>query len=283
MIIETPREPAVTPLRYPGGKGRLTAFLRHVLAANNLGNATYIEPYAGGAGAALAMLTAGDVDSIVINDLDPAIHAFWFSAVHRNRELYARVSECEVSLEEWHRQREIYKRRDTTNLLELGFATLYLNRTNRSGVLNAGVIGGQSQSGTYRVGSRFYRETLLNRLNILNSLSGRITVTNFDGTALIERYAGLDSSFFYIDPPYFDKGSFLYMNSFIDKDHARLAQILQENRQVPWVLTYDDAPQIRDLFSSFRVDTYALKYSAHKAELKQELIIFSDDLVVPAT
>jgi DNA adenine methylase len=159
---------------------------------------------------------------------------------------------------------------------------LYLNRTNRSGVLNAGVIGGQKQEGTYTVGSRFYRETLLSRLDRIHQLSSRITVTAYDGLAAIREYAKLTDAFFYIDPPYFDKGSYLYLNSFKEDDHTALAELLGEYRDRHWILTYDDVPRIRELFSAFRHSTYALNYSAHKVELKQELIVFSDHLSLEA-
>jgi DNA adenine methylase len=275
------KRPKVSPLRYPGGKIALYPRLRELLRFNGLIGGTYVEPYAGGAGAALGLLLTGQVGRIVINDLDPAIFAFWQAVVSSPAEFAARIRLTAVTVEEWQRQKEIYCRGVNNSLMDYGFATFYLNRTNRSGVLNGGPIGGKSQSGTYKIDARFNKDSLLERVRLIGLYADRIEVRNEDGAAVIEEFASKESTFIYADPPYFEKAGSLYMNSFRYEDHAKLAQCLNRSRRSHWVLTYDDVPEIRRLYSERRSASIPLQYSAHKIVKVQELMVYSDSLAVP--
>jgi DNA adenine methylase len=274
-----PRRGAVrTPLRYPGGKTRLAGFLEYVLDRPYWRRATYVEPYAGGAGAALSLLHSGVVGRIVINDLDPCIYAFWKSAVHSSPHLLRMLERTPLTVGEWGRQREIYRTRDVTNPVELGFATFYLNRTNRSGVMNAGVIGGKAQHGTYKIDARYNKAELRDRLQWIGENAERIAVANRDGLDVIRKYVVAKKSFCYIDPPYYEKGSFLYLNSFSDEHHSELAVVLREARAARWVLTYDDVPEIRRLYRGLFQGTFDLPYSAHSATKTKERMVLSDSV-----
>lgn len=265
-----------TPLRYPGGKNRLTGFLRHVIQSGGWDQRTYAEPYAGGAGAAISLLIDCVVPRIAINDLDPAIFAFWKTATEDSAWMRERVQEVPLTLDEWGHQRRVYRGEVEATRRELGFATLYLNRTNRSGVMNAGVIGGKSQSGTYKIDARFNRASLAERIKVLGDLREQIDVTQEDGTTFIQRHFLADTSFVYADPPYFEKGSFLYLNAFDDAMHSALADVLNANTSAPWVLTYDDAPEIRRLYSGRFQGTFELPYSAHRsAQFAERMIVSS--------
>lgn len=267
-----------TPLRYPGGKTRLAGFLRKVIELDGSPARTYVEPYAGGGGAALSLLHDQVVDRVVINDLDPCMWAFWTSVVNNNTQFLKIFDETPVTLAEWHRQREVYRRRDHTDLsvLRLGFATFFLNRTNRSGIMNAGVIGGQKQVGTYKIDARFNREELRRKIKWIGTVRSKIQVENRDGVALLAETLENSMSFAYIDPPYFEKGSFLYMNSFEENDHALLATLLRDSREARWVLTYDDVPAIRKLYRGFYQGIFRLPYSAHTASNADERMVLSD-------
>ena len=275
-----------TPLRYPGGKTRLAGFLEYVLDRPHWRRATYVEPYAGGAGAALSLLHSGVVARVVINDLDPCMFAFWRAAVDEPATMLRLLDRTPLTVHEWERQREIYRQRDDSRLVELGFATFYLNRTNRSGVMNAGVIGGKAQQGKYKIDARYNKSELRSRLEWIGDNASRIRVSNTDGLDVIRRYAGMRKSFCYIDPPYFDKGSFLYMNSFAEQDHAALADVLRQARGARWVLTYDDVPDIRRLYRGLFQGTFDLPYSAHVVAKTKERMVLSDavaglDAVMP--
>lgn len=257
------------------------AFFDTVIKEHEWQNVVYIEPYAGGAGAALSLLLLEKVQSIVINDYDPSIYSFWLAIKEYNAEFIERVINTPVTVEEWERQKRIYKAADTSDRLSLGFATFFLNRTNRSGILNAGPIGGKQQLGEYKIDARYNKQSLIEKIKLIGLYSDRITVLNEDGVGVIERYAKDPGSFFYIDPPYFVKGADLYLNAFKLKDHRKLADVLNRHCDAKWLLSYDNERDIIDLYPDRQYRTFDLKYSAHHdSKIGSELMIFSDSVDV---
>lgn len=268
-----------TPLRYPGGKTSLFRFFEQIIEQNQWKDVVYIEPYAGGAGAALSLLITDRVSSIVINDYDPAIYSFWASILNHTDSFIDMINNIATTPEEWRKQKEIYRAADASNPLELGFATFFLNRTNRSGILNAGPIGGHAQLGKWKMDARFNRKTLSDKIKLIASYKERIKVSNINGLQLIEEYAPHESSFFYIDPPYFVKGAELYLNAFKSDDHEDLAHVLNKYKDVKWVLTYDSVPEIRQLYKNRNYAPFDLNYSAHHdTKSGSEIMVFSDAL-----
>ncbi|HET9895291.1 MAG TPA: DNA adenine methylase [Streptosporangiaceae bacterium] len=275
-----------SPLRYPGGKATLAGFFEQTINALGLNKPTYIEPYAGGAGAGLELLLKGVVGTVVINDLDPAIHACWRAMVKESEDFLKLLAQTSLNIDEWKKQREIYRRRHDMDVdpLALGFATFYLNRTSRSGVLGAGVIGGLAQQGSYKIDARYDKDALKARIEKLAEFSGKIRVTKQDGAARLREYLPKDNVFAYVDPPYVEKGSSLYMSAFKEEDHIALAGVLNGHANTNWVLTYDVADLIRSLYKARDVSEFRLLYSAHlrgtRDELKRasasELIVLSN-------
>lgn len=274
------RRVTISPLRYPGGKGSLYTTLKELVRFNGLTKGTYVEPYAGGAGAALALLVTGQVQRIVINDLDPAVYAFWAAVVSEPARFSESIARAELTVKEWSRQKEIYTS-ESNSLFDLGFATFYLNRTNRSGVLNGGPIGGMDQTGNYKIDARFNRDALIERVRVIGLHAKRIAVTNTDGLAVIRKYARRPSTLIYADPPYFEKAGSLYLNSFQDSHHAKLAECLNNVSDAKWVLTYDNVPRVRELYDQRRNQLFSLYYSAHRVIKAKEIMVFSDSLKVP--
>jgi DNA adenine methylase len=274
-IAASRRYGTLSPLRYPGGKASLAGLFADIIATLEIADAKYVEPYAGGAGAGVALLREGIVNELVINDFDPAVHAFWHSIVHSNAGLLQMLDLTPVTIPEWLRQREIYRARDTSDLLSLGFAFFYLNRTNRSGVLTGGVIGGLKQSGTYKIDARFNKSMLRARIAALGALSDRITVTDYDGRTVIRHYSNDPNVFMYIDPPYVGAGSRLYLNAFDARDHTNLASVISEITQAHWLITYDVAALVMSLYRNFHMRKYDLNYSAHHPGRASELMITS--------
>lgn len=272
-----PRRPVPrSPLRYPGGKASLSQFFGAIVARRGLD--TYVEPYAGGAGAAIDLLLSDCVRRIVINDLDPAIYCFWLSVVKQPDSFLNLLESVNLTLDEWQAQQDVYRRKDATDPVALGFATFFLNRTNRSGVMNAGVIGGKAQAGRYRIDARFDRAALAERITAIAQRADCIKVTNLDGIRSIRDAARLKSALVYVDPPYYEKGSFLYLNSFEDEQHQSLASVLNARSGLNWVLTYDDHPRIRNLYADRKSFNYQLHYSAHRVGAASELMVVSDRL-----
>jgi DNA adenine methylase len=247
-----------------------------------LTSGSYVEPYAGGAGAGLALLFTGEVQHLVINDLDPCVYAFWRAAVDHPDEFAARTAKASLTVAQWKKQKRIYTDADRDDHLNLGFAFFYLNRTNRSGVLNGGPIGGHDQTGPYKIDARFNRDALLERLRLIALYREHITVLNEDGVDVIRRYTRRKTTFVYADPPYFNKAGSLYMNAFYDRDHARLAKLLNAAAGGRWVLTYDEVPEVAELYADRRRQPITLSYSARHVTKGREVVVYSDGLVLPA-
>ncbi len=266
----------VSPLRYPGGKGALYSRLRHLIRASDLAGCTYVEPYAGGAGAGVSLLVTGQVSRVVINDLDPAIYAFWSLLLSSPDSLISQILTVPLDVTEWRRQKDIYAAATPDEVEALGFATFYLNRTNRSGVLNGGPIGGHDQTGNYKIDARFNRRQLAERVELLALHASDITVSARDGADVISEYASGSGVFIYADPPYFEKAGSLYMNSFDIADHERLARVLNGLKDSTWLLTYDNSPHVERLYAERRRRSFELHYSANGASTATEIAVLSD-------
>jgi len=212
---------------------------------------------------------------VVINDLDPAIHAFWQYLVRSPDELIDRVLTTPLDVDEWRRQKEIYSS-GQADADALGFATFFLNRTNRSGVLNGGPIGGLDQTGNYKIDARFMRDKLADRIRLLKLYAPNITVCCKDGVDVISEYAGRPGTFIYADPPYFEKAGSLYMNSFRAEDHESLAQTLNAVADASWLLTYDNVQAVHRLYPERRRQLFELYYSANGASRASEIAVSSD-------
>ncbi len=274
-VVGSRRYGTLSPLRYPGGKSALAGFFADIITALGVEEARYIEPYAGGAGAGIALLREGIVRHLVINDIDPAVHAFWRSVVAHNASFVELVESTPLTIDEWLRQREIYRSRDESDILRLGFAFFFLNRTNRSGILNAGVIGGQRQEGKYKIDARFNRQTLVQRLTAIGDLADHITVSDLDGRTVIQQYSHDERSFMYIDPPYVRAGSQLYLNAFDGRDHKALSTIVNSVEEAHWLITYDAAPLIEKLYRDQFQCRLELTYSARYPGQAEELLVAS--------
>lgn len=267
-----------SPLRYPGGKAVLAGLFEDIIHDLGLNNVTYVEPYAGGAGAGLALLNQGVIDRLVINDIDPAVNCFWTSITKRSSEFIEALQSVPLDIDEWKRQREIYRRCDASDPMSLGMSFFYLNRTNRSGILTAGVIGGMDQSGNYKIDARFNKETLTRRLEQIGQVSEQIDVTDLDGRNVIQKYASDPNAFLYIDPPYVAAGSRLYLNSFDGRDHSALAAVVKETKKSNWLMTYDNAQLIRELYAEEFQCLLDIHYSAHSHGKAEELVVASESV-----
>ncbi len=274
-----------TPLRYPGGKARFAPLIAEVMRTNNLAGGHYLEPYAGGAGVALVLLLDGVVERIHINDADPAIAVFWRVATQQTAELVNMVANEPVTMDAWHHWRAIMLGQEPATELGRGFASLFMNRTNRSGILKGGVIGGKGQTGTYKLGERFMRDELCTRLQRIGLHANAIHVYEEDAHALLQRCHQFlpTRSLVYLDPPYYVKGEGLYRNFYKHEDHARIARLLGGARfRRPWVVSYDNADEIRAMYAYAHSFTYGLHYTAQRRYNGSEVMFFSERLKPPA-
>ena len=272
----------VSPLRYPGGKGKLASYFSKIITANGLKGGTYIEPFAGGAGVAISLLLSDIVRKVVINDIDRPIHAFWKAVLNDNDEFVRLIEDTPLTVKEWKLQKKKQIKEDVS-LLELGFSTFYLNRTNRSGILDGGPIGGLEQSGEWKINARYNTEDLVRRVKTIGQRAEAINVFNQDAEKFIQNELPnhpAESTLIYFDPPYYQKGAALYMNSYDHWDHSRLSDAITA-LPLHWVISYDNVPAIRDFYRHYHQHIFLLDYSAYLRRKGSEIMVFSDNLVVP--
>ncbi len=273
-----------SPLRYPGGKGKLAGLIYSVFERNELVGGHYVEPYAGGASVALALLFNGYASRIIINDYDRSIYAFWHCVLNKTEELCQLISETEISPGEWYQQRGVQERKETAGLLELGFSTFFLNRTSRSGIiLKAGMIGGKKQDGEYKIDARFNKEDLIDRIRQIAKYKRFISVYNQDAIVLINEISATlpAKTLIYFDPPYYVKAHKLYVNHYAHRDHVLVSRMINGIARHRWLVSYDNVQEIKKLYKNQKKFTYSLNYSAVNSTTGSEVIIYQQDLIIP--
>ncbi len=272
-----------SPLRYPGGKGKLTPFMELLIQKLGHVGGTYIEPFAGGAGIALELLEREVVDKIVINDLDKGIYSFWKAITTETSRFLDAIDNVPLNIDEWNIQRNICMNNNKKYSFELGFATFYMNRTNRSGIIKGGVIGGTEQTGNWTLDARFNKEELSRRIENVARRKKDIHIYNKDIQSFLLNYVPKyqNNALIYFDPPYYEKGKQLYLNFFNYNDHVRIEQLIRKMVNCDWVITYDDAPEIVRIYDGYNLKKYDLNYSVANKRKASEIIIFKNQQMIP--
>lgn len=261
---------------------KVVDYVKQLFEVNDLRGGTYIEPYAGGASVALSLLFDGYAGKIKINDVDRAIYAFWHSVLNETDALCRKIQDTPVTMGVWQVQHELQKHKGEADLLELGFSTFFLNRTNCSGVLNGGVIGGKEQKGEYKMDVRFNKKGLIERIERVAGYADLIELTSMDAVAQIKRYkrTPAQKTLCYLDPPYYLKGQDLYLNYYRDDNHKDIAEAIKKFKG-QWIISYDAVDFIRELYKDFRQKEYCLSYSARNCVIGKEVMVFSNGLIIP--
>lgn len=270
-----------SPLRYPGGKGKILSFMIDLIKLNKLENIEYVEPYAGGAAVALGLLLNGYVNKIHINDSDKAIHAFWYSILNHTEQFIEKILSTPVTVDEWRNQKKIYNNIDQYSILEVGFSAFFLNRCNRSGVLKGGLIGGYEQKGNWKIDARFNKQDLIKRIEKIALYKDKIKLYNEDTAELLENNKdAFRNCILYLDPPYYEKGYQLYKNHYKPSDHEKISTLVKELKCY-WVVSYDNVKPIVTLYKNIKKRVFNISYSAGKNRSGKEVMFFSKNLKVP--
>ena len=263
-----------SPLRYPGGKAKISPVMEDIIITNRLRGSVFIEPFCGGAGVGLSMLFSGLIDRLVLNDADFGVASFWETVLKDHGFLVDRVKEIQVTIDEWRKQKQILK--TSSDRREMAFATLFLNRCNRSGILNGGCIGGIRQQ-KYKIDARFNREIIISKIKKVNSLRDKIEIHNMDVFEFLNKINNFGKVLVYLDPPYWEQGKTLYREYFVREQHEKLASAISD-LNVPFVLSYDNVDSIKEMYDFARIENIAISYSAADKRRESEAFILSNDL-----
>lgn len=271
-----------SPLRYPGGKNKLAKFIALMCEKNNI-NGHYVEPYAGGASVALYLLINGYVKEITINDYDRAIFAFWHAILNNTGKFCRKINNTKITVEKYQKFRTIYSNKKNAPLFNLGFATFFLNRTSRSGILDGGIIGGVSQKSKYKIDCRFNKKELIRRIKLIASRKDKIHLFHLDALRLVKKIEKNSNNnvIYYFDPPYYLKGPSLYMNYYESADHEKVSRKIQQIKNSRWIVSYDDNTEIKKLYRNVRKKEYTIMHVASEVKKGQEILFFSDNLYIP--
>lgn len=274
-----------SPLRYPGGKANLASYIKRIIQNMNISECSYFELYAGGAGAALDLLYTNTVKKIILNDADYHIFSFWKSILENTEEFIRLIEKTSIDINSWYIQREIYSgTKSRHSMLEVGFSTFFLNRCNRSGIINkAGPIGGLQQKGKYKIDCRFHKNSLIKKIESIANRADDIEIYNEDTLDFIkqnyQRLSG-ENAFMYLDPPYYNKGKSLYLNFYTHNDHENLRNLLSSLRDINWMISYDNVSEINDLYLGFNSCLHTLNYSLQNKRKTNEFFVFSDTIIL---
>ena len=273
-----------SPLRYPGGKAKLTNYISQVMELNDLSGSCYAEPYAGGAGIAMSLLLTKRVKQVFLNDLNKSVHSFWYSLLHQPDELCRLIRDTPVNMEQWQKQQEIQTNHANCSILDLGFSTFFLNRTNRSGIIhNCGVIGGYKQEGKWKMDARYNKDNLIERIIKIAEFAHRISLSNLDAIDFINDILPSipKRALVYLDPPYYVKGQGLYQNHYVHDDHKKIAKLIKQKVKQSWLVSYDNVPEIKRLYNRHQQLDFSLNYSASKHYKGTEVMIFKNNMIMP--
>lgn len=275
-----------SPLRYPGGKNKLSKFIAKICVDNNI-DSHYVEPYAGGASVALSLLIEKKVEKITINDYDRSIYAFWHSVLKNTKKLCDLIESTEINIISWQKAKDIQRNKASSKLLDLGFSTFFLNRTNISGIINAGVMGGIEQNGKYKIDCRFNKIELIKRIKLIAKHKKQIKLYNIDALELIkiiQKESNNEQTIFYFDPPYYLKGASLYMNHYKNNQHVEVSEAIKDIKNINWIVSYDNTPEIENIYkwvSIKRSKKYSVNHSTYEARKGKEILFLSKNLVIP--
>lgn len=258
----------LSPLRYPGGKSRLIDQIYARLLPNKMD--TFVELFAGGASLGLSLLDAGAIKTLVLNDLDPMVYAFWDSVLHSPGYLMARLERFSPNMAAFLEAKDILGRAANGDRSipqdMLAWSFFLLNRTCFGGIITAGPLCGKKGSNSELL-SRWNPKNLLKRLTRISEMAENIKLYSMDAEQFLTStdYWWDEKTTFFIDPPYVKMGDSLYVEKFPEEKHVSLAETLVglylSYPCADVVVTYDDCPLVRELYPIATVECVPRAYS----------------------
>lgn len=253
----------ISPLRYPGGKSKL---IDYVYSQLNLSKTKlFVEPFAGGASVGLSLLNANIIDKLIINDLDYGIYSLFETIKHDPETLLNKINTYQPTHEDYFKAQEnITSGYKNLDCFTSAWSLLLVNRLAYSGIYNANPLGGKNGS-LEELLKRWNPSTLTKRIGSISKMSNKIIVKNMDACELIEEMYWIDNATLFVDPPYFEKGKYLYNHHYNKSEHIKLNVLLDSLYQgcpgADLILTYDHHEYIKKLYTHPEVKIIKRAYS----------------------
>lgn len=258
---------AVKPIRpaagYLGGKRNLA---RRICARiDGLPHDGYAEPFVGMGGIFLRRSSRPAVE--VINDVSADVATF-FRVLQEHYPYFIDMLRWRVaSRAEFERLAALPPERLTD--LQRAARFLYLQR-----LAFGGKIVGRSFGVSAGQGARFNIAKLEPMLADIHERLAGVTIEQLPFDTFIRRY-DRPGMLFYLDPPYFGCEKDYGAGVFDRADFARLAELLAAARG-KFILSINDAPEIRRIFGGFEMEAVETTYTIEKGDKAKragELII----------
>jgi DNA adenine methylase len=281
--------------RYPGGKSKLrNSISEHLNVYANKLDLEYREPFFGGGSVGLKFISDNPQwKKVWINDKDLGVANLWTSVIRFPNELKKMVQDFKPSIEIFDKYKlELLSNstvsQNASEIVLHGFKKLAIHQISYSGLgtKSGGPLGGREQKSKYKIDCRWSPDYICKKIDKLHNQFSKLEIkhqscTSFDFEDLVN---STENSFIYLDPPYYIKGNELYQFGFTKEDHKKMADVLKYTNH-PWILSYDDCPEVRRLYSWAEINIIYVNYSITATKDKQsgnrfsrnksELLIFS--------
>lgn len=260
----SPVRPALPVAQYIGGKRNLAK--RICTCINVVPHQLYAEPFVGMGGVFFRRSFRPKAE--VINDLSRDVSNL-FRILQRHYPQFMDMLKYQLTTRS---EFERLNRTDPDTLTDLERAArfLYLQRT---------AFGGRVESRHFGTSPGYPARFDLNKLSsMLEDAHERLSGVNIECLPYDDFILKYDRAFtlFYLDPPYFSNETDYGKGIFTPDDFERLADILA-NIKGRFIMSLNDTPETRNIFSAFKMETVQTTYSINKTKSKKagELIIMN--------
>jgi len=268
----------VSFFRYPGGKSKIKDQISsHLNAYAHKHELEYREPFFGGGSVGLTFINDNPHwHKIWINDKDVGVASLWTSVIKYPNELKTMVKHFKPTIEAFYQFKKDLSNIDINfNIVEIGFKKLAIHQISYSGLgtKSGGPLGGKDQLSKYKIDCRWSPSYICKKIDKLNRQFKMFTLRDECCTCLdfSDVVKNPSDAILYLDPPYYDKGNELYQCGFTDSDHLQLSQVLRKINN-PWILSYDDCPEIRKLYDWAIIDVVNVNYSITSLKVDEKRI-----------
>lgn len=257
-----------SPLRYPGGKSKALKQILPIVPEFS----EFREPMVGGASIFFALKQIFPDRKFWINDLNSELYLFWKFSKENVEQIMCEIKRVKSEIKDG---KELYLK--TINDKEL----TEFQRAVRFFILNRITFSGLAESGGYseQAFKTRFTDSSIERLRQASQILQSTKITNQDYEKVILK-EGHDV-FIFLDPPYLSKSkSKLYGKDgklHLNFDHERFAEVMKKCNH-KFLITYDDSPEVRKLFSFANIYEWELQYGMNN--YKQEKALKGKELFI---